>query len=73
MERKKLIDLRANQSRPGVAIEIGVTPQMLGAIERGDRNPSLQLAKKIADYYGVSVDEIFFDEKGNDMCLVDSD
>jgi len=35
---------------------------MLGAIERGDRNPSLKLAKKIADYYGVSVDEIFFDE-----------
>ncbi|TWL69400.1 hypothetical protein CHCC14821_3039 [Bacillus paralicheniformis] len=41
---------------------------MLGAIERGDRTPSLTLAKKIADYYGKSVDEIFFEQNGNGMC-----
>lgn len=41
---------------------------MLGAIERGDRTPSLTLAKKIADYYGKSVDEIFFEQNGNKTC-----
>jgi putative transcriptional regulator len=33
---------------------------MLGAIERGVRNPSLAMAERIADYYGMTVDEVFF-------------
>lgn len=68
MERRKLVELRGKLSRPIVAKQIGITPQMLGAIERGDRTPSLSLAKKIAEYYNVSIDEIFFDDKGNKMC-----
>jgi putative transcriptional regulator len=69
MIRNKLVDLRANKSRPEVAEALKITPQMLGAIERGDRTPSLNLAKKISDYYGVSVDEIFFNQKRNESCL----
>ena len=68
-ERTKLIELRGNTSRQDVAGRLGITPQMLGAIERGTRNPSLPLAKKIADYYGVSVDNIFFEDDRNRMCL----
>lgn len=60
-ERYLLIQLRRNKTRAEVAAAVGITRQMLGAIERGDRNPSLPLAKRIADYYGVTVDEIFFD------------
>lgn len=67
-KRQRLIDLRQDKPRPEVARHLGITPQMLGMIERGDRTPSLSLAKRIADYYGVSVDEIFFDAKGNEMC-----
>lgn len=67
--RNRLIELRAEKSRIKVAEDLEITPQMLGAIERGDRNPSLNLAKKIADYYSVSVDEIFFTQVGNDSCL----
>ena len=62
MNREKLFKLRGENSRIVVAKEIGITPQMLGAIERGDRTPSLQLAKKISDYYRVSVDEIFLNK-----------
>ena len=69
MERKKLIKLRGDNSRATVAKDLKITPQMLGAIERGDRTPSLPLAKRIADYYGTSVDEVFFSQKGNVMCL----
>lgn len=69
MIRNRLISLRAEKSRLEVAKDLGITPQMLGAIERGDRNPSLHLAKKIADYYNVSVDEIFFTQIRNEMCL----
>lgn len=60
LKRKKLIDCRGKISRQEVAKDLNITPQMLGAIERGDRNPSLSLAKKIADYYDLLIDEIFF-------------
>lgn len=66
--RNKLIMLRKNKSRHQVAKELGITPQMLGAIEREDRNPSLKLAKKIADYYGATIDDIFFKQKGHKLC-----
>lgn len=68
VKRQRLIDLRQGKPRPEVAKRMGITPQMLGMIERGDRTPSLPLAKRIADYYGVSVDEVFFDAVGNRMC-----
>lgn len=61
MKRHRLLQLRGNLSRTEVANDLGITPQMLGAIERGDRTPSLALAKKIADYYGATMDNIFFE------------
>lgn len=59
-ERDILFSLRGDKTRIDVASELEITPQMLGSIERGDRTPSLHLAKKIADYYETTVDEIFF-------------
>lgn len=58
-ERKVLINLRGDKTRVEVANDLNITPQMLGAIERGDRTPSLNLAKKIAIYYGTTVEKIF--------------
>lgn len=58
MTRKKLISLRGDTPRSVIACLLGITPQMIGAIERGTRNPSLALAKKIANLYNVTVDEI---------------
>jgi putative transcriptional regulator len=65
--RQSLIDLRNGVSRPKIAKQIGITPQMLGMIERGERTPSLGLAKRIADFYGVSIETIFFDINGHNM------
>ncbi|MFJ7665560.1 helix-turn-helix transcriptional regulator [Lysinibacillus sp. NPDC097195] len=69
-DRKTLIRLRGDKTRTEVALDLDITRQMLGAIERGDRTPSLNLAKKIADYYGKTVDEIFFTNIGHEMCLI---
>ncbi|CEI81253.1 Helix-turn-helix [Oceanobacillus oncorhynchi] len=69
MVRHKLIDCRGNKTRQDVSEALEITPQMLGAIERGDRTPSLKLAKRIADYYKLSVDEIFFNQNGHDSFL----
>lgn len=55
-----LIKLRGDKSRVDVAYDLKITPQMLGAIERRDRTPSLHLAKKIANYYGSTIEDIFF-------------
>lgn len=68
-DREILINLRGEKARSEVAFDLKITPQMLGAIERGDRTPSLTLAKRIADYYGTTVDAIFFSHKRHKMCL----
>jgi len=60
IRREYLIKLRGAKKRPEVAKSLGITPQALGNFERGQRTPSLILAKKIADYYGVSLEDIFF-------------
>ncbi len=42
-----------------LAKEIGITRQTIIAIEKGDYNPSLELAFKIARYFEVSIEDIF--------------
>ena len=56
--RQWLIELRGDRPRKDVAKHLGITPQMLGMVERGDRGISLNLAKKIADFYCISMDDI---------------
>lgn len=67
MVRHKLKNLRGTRSQTEVAKELGVTRQMLSAIESGERNPSLELANKIAVFYGVPIEDIFFDHNSNEM------
>lgn len=67
MKRDKLIALRGEKSLTSIAKNLGITRQMLGAIEAGKRTPSLTLALRISQYYGVSVEEIFFDAEGHEM------
>jgi putative transcriptional regulator len=66
VNRKTLIELRGENSRQQIAEELGITPQMLGAIERGNRTPSLPLAQKIASHYSVSIEFIFFNKNRNE-------
>ncbi|AUH62049.1 helix-turn-helix domain-containing protein [Listeria monocytogenes] len=61
--RDKLVELRKQKTRQEVSKDLNITPQMLGAIERGDRTPSLKLANKIASYYDVPIEDIFFNHK----------
>lgn len=44
---------------------LGVTKDYISMIERGVSSPSLALAKKAADLFCTTVDEIFFDDKSN--------
>jgi putative transcriptional regulator len=46
-------------SRRDLAEAVGVNPQTIGYLERGDYKPSLELAMKIAEFFDVQVELIF--------------
>lgn len=51
-------------TQEGLARAIGVTRQTIIAMERGDYNPSLDLAFKIAIYFEARIEDIFiYDSK----------
>jgi putative transcriptional regulator len=56
--------LRAEQgiSRQDLADNVGINYQTVGFIERGDYSPSLELAFKIATFFGVELTTIFSDQ-----------
>lgn len=41
-----------------VAERLGVTRQYIGALEKGERKPSLKLLKEIAKLYGVKISKL---------------
>jgi putative transcriptional regulator len=53
--------LRAEQgvSRRQLADALGVHYQTVGYLERGEYNPSLHLALRIAEFFGLPVETIF--------------
>jgi putative transcriptional regulator len=51
---------RANKkSRKELANDIGVNFQTIGYLEREEYNPSLDLAFRISEYFGLPVDKVF--------------
>lgn len=61
MNRAKLIELRKEkgETQRDVAIATGITEATISEIERGSReNPTIKNVKKIAEHFGVTVDEL---------------
>ena len=58
---KRLIKLRGKKTQDEVSREIGITSQALSNYEQGIRIPRDSIKKRIASYYGQSVQKIFFD------------
>lgn len=46
-------------SRRELADAVGVNAQTVGYLERSDYKPSLELAMKIAVYFGIPVEKVF--------------
>lgn len=59
--------LRGGRCREEVAMAVGVTASAITNYETGMRIPSDDIKVKLANYFGRSVQEIFFDEKVNDL------
>lgn len=64
MDRKKiaqkLIELRGDKSRAEVAKALNISLSAIAMYENGERIPRDEVKIAIADYYGVSVADIFF-------------
>ena len=54
-----LRSLRGIRTKIGVSKELGVPYSTYCSYESGTRCPSGRVKKQLADYYGVSVDDIF--------------
>ena len=57
---QRLIKLRGGKSREQVAKDLEISVSAIAMYENGSRIPRDEMKKKIAQYYGVSVEEIFF-------------
>jgi DNA-binding XRE family transcriptional regulator len=68
-KRTKLIELRKMiGSQTKVANEIGISRQFLGAIENGDRNPTVKLMVRLSKYFNVDEKVLFSDLFFEDKC-----
>lgn len=54
-------------SRAALAERIAVNPQTVGALERGDHYPSLDLAFRLCEVFGLPVEAVFSREEFTPM------
>ncbi|MBO0749238.1 MAG: helix-turn-helix transcriptional regulator [Porphyrobacter sp.] len=57
--RIAVLRAEAGMSRKALAEKVGVNPQTIGFLERGDYNPSLELALNVAAVFGLPVELLF--------------
>jgi putative transcriptional regulator len=65
--KNRLRDLRAERgwSQADLAENLEVSRQTVNAIETGKYDPSLPLAFKIAELFGMKIEEIFLPDHGS--------
>lgn len=56
-------------SQRQVADAVGISQSSYAMIEGGHRHPRKEVEKKMADFYGVTVDELFFSQHNHDTRL----
>lgn len=65
---KNLINLRNEKSREEVARAVGISVSTLQMYENGQRIPRDNIKIKLAKFYGVTVQTIFFDSEQHEVC-----
>ena len=67
--RNRVEELRRQRglNQESFARALKVSRQTVSAIENGKYNPSLDLAFAIADFFGLTIEEIFLHEKGGTL------
>ncbi|MQW77538.1 helix-turn-helix domain-containing protein [Nocardioides sp. dk4132] len=57
--RVRVVRAELGISRAELAASVGVNPQTIGALERGDHYPSLNLAMSICEVFDVPIEAVF--------------
>ena len=57
---KRLQELRGDRSQEDVAKACEISPAAVGMYERGERIPRDEIKIRLARYFGVSVEKLFF-------------
>ena len=57
----QLLRKEAQMSQAELAILLGVSEMTISNYERGEREPSIEMLKRIADIFNVTVDELISD------------
>ncbi|NRR17653.1 helix-turn-helix transcriptional regulator [Bacillus pacificus] len=65
---ENLINLRNGKSREEVAKAVGISVSTLQMYENGQRIPRDNIKIKLANFYGVTVQTIFFDLEQHEVC-----
>lgn len=73
MAKNKIKKLRVDIgiSQKEMAKKLNISVDYVSMIERGIRTPGFKLAKRIADLFGCTIDEVFFN--GTDYKMSDND
>ncbi|MCE5281356.1 MAG: helix-turn-helix transcriptional regulator [Deltaproteobacteria bacterium] len=64
VSRLHILRAEKRMTQEQLAREIGVTRATVAAIERGDYNPSLELAFRLARFFDRNIEAIFSVEEG---------
>jgi putative transcriptional regulator len=65
---EKLVQLRGEKSREEVALSVGISVSALQMYENGQRVPRDEIKIKLANYYNVTVQALFFENKSHETC-----
>ena len=57
---ERLIQARGEKRRDEVASAVGISLSAIAMYENGDRIPRDEIKIRLADFYGTSVQELFF-------------
>ena len=57
----KLVKLRGTRTQEEIANAIGISISAIGMYETGQRVPRDEIKVKLANYYNVSIESLFFD------------
>ena len=59
LNRIKVLRAERGMTRQDLAARVGVNYQTIGYVERGEYNPSLELAFRIAEVFRVPIEAVF--------------
>lgn len=66
---RKLIELRGTKSREEVAEAVGISVSALQMYENAQRMPKDEIKIRLANFYGVTVQYLFFENQLHESCI----